>query len=309
MATILLFSKAFRRCASLRCLPAKGKIVISRAATLVIGLLVSAAVARADDATHPRPATAELKRHEKVLTIPTRPGVTVRVLLHRTRKAPKGVVVILPGGQGFLVTLQGRYTGFMRGAFSRAGFASAMVDAPSDQKSGLEDPPFDRFRLSAEHTTDLRAVIAAVKKEFPVPVYLFGHSMGAISVAHAAATLNDPDVRAVILAGGPTTRRERMWRAPTLSSAALHRITMPVLQVHHRDDGCSGATFDEASDYFRLLTASPRKLFIEARGGDPPTSQDACHGNNQHSFWGLRDKLAAMIVRWVAGEDVANILK
>jgi alpha-beta hydrolase superfamily lysophospholipase len=276
------------------------------AGALVIAAGGVSALAEDGQRRHPYPATAALRDYEKLLTFETRPGVTVRLHIAVPGETPKGVFLMFPGGTGFLVNARGRYYGMMRGQFRKNGYATAVMDAPSDQTSGMEDPPFDSFRHRETYTGDIRATIEKLKKAVPGPIYLFGHSMGAISAAHAAANVTDPDIRAVIMAGSPTRRRERMWHASTLMSAALHKIRIPALFVHNRDDQCSGATFDEASDYPRLLTASPRVTFLEASGGTSKNTSP-CYGQNYHSFSGIRAEVARAVIRWLNGENVTRV--
>ena len=115
---------------------------------------------------------------EEVITIPTRPGVTVSYLLVRDPSAtPKIVVVSFVGGFGAIGLGKraaagpvkfGPGTNFLirvRGSFADADFADAIVDAPSDQ---LPDGMRDEFRLGPEHSADIRAVIADLRKRFPL---------------------------------------------------------------------------------------------------------------------------------------------
>ena len=58
-----------------------------------------------------------------------------------------------------------------RARFASQGVLVAVVDTPSDHPGGL-----DGFRTSAAHADDIRAVIAALKQEAAVPVWLVGTS-------------------------------------------------------------------------------------------------------------------------------------
>lgn len=91
---------------------------------------------------------------EKVVDLPTRPGVTQRLLLTE-----------VPG-----VTV-------------------AVVDAPSDKQS----PPYlNGFRQRLEHVADLQAVIAWLRETAKAPVWLVGTSRGTQSAAHVATSLEAP---------------------------------------------------------------------------------------------------------------------
>ncbi len=260
-----------------------------------------------DDARHPRAPAAALGPDEKLPTVDTRPGVTVRLHIRTTQDPPKGIVLMFPGGNGFLVKAYG-YDDFLRPEFMQHGYATAVVDAPSDQGRGMAEPPYDRFRASASYARDIAAVVAVLKQEVPGPIYLFGHSMGTISAAHAAATVKDPDIRALVLASTPAGIRKRGGRGMTLLDVAIKRISIPVLLIQNRDDPCSGAGPQGAASYPPLLTSSPRVAFLEAPGGtDDGTARTCGGGNNHHSFYGIRDRLVRDAIRWLDGEDLIRI--
>ena len=63
-----------------------------------------------------------LARYEELVTLVTRPGVTVRVLLISPNAVPKGVFVFFPGGEGYLVNAEdGRPREFSSVSFVRRG--------------------------------------------------------------------------------------------------------------------------------------------------------------------------------------------
>lgn len=253
-----------------------------------------------------REPSQQLRSNEKLLTIETRPGVTVRVLLTVPSGAPRGIVLIYPGGAGFLVASSGVFYGAFRREFAALGFLAAVVDVPSDQPQGLEEGGrHDRFRIDPRHTQDGRTVIDRLRTQAPVPVYVMGHSMGAISAAHLGATVEGID--AIVLASSPTNRGGQGSNWTSIPSVSLNKIKTSVLLVHHEYDGCGGSTFDGAKQYPPLFTASARVSFIDVGGGPAPESSNPCVGNNYHSFFGLRRQVAAGIIRWLNGETVTRI--
>src|SRR5882724_8599259 len=158
-------------------------------AALALILLVSGGLALGG-----APAAAQ---EAVVVDLPTRPGVTVRLLLLVPARA-RAAVVMLPGSAG-LSSIPDRATAdWTRGgsmlvrsspAFRERGVMVAIVDAPSDRRRGLTTS----FRASAAHMEDVAAVIAEVRRRAGgVPVWLMGHSSGTISVANAAVQLAPP---------------------------------------------------------------------------------------------------------------------
>ena len=130
---------------------------------------------------------------ERVVDIPTRPGVTQR-FLYLSPENPKAAVILFPGGHGGLQISQDgspRWgaTNFVvrtRQEFADMGLSVVVIDAPSDRQS----PPFlGGFRQKAEHVEDVKAVIAWMRKQNNVPVWLVGTSRGTQSAAFIATSL------------------------------------------------------------------------------------------------------------------------
>jgi dienelactone hydrolase len=111
---------------------------------------------------------------ERVVDIPTRPGVTQRMVVLSPNK-PKGAVVLFAGGHGgLLIGSTAKFnwgeSNFLvrsRQLFASNGLMVAVVDVPSDRKN----PPYlGGFRQKPEHTADIRAVIAWLKQQHNIPV-------------------------------------------------------------------------------------------------------------------------------------------
>ncbi len=190
------------------------RIVVRRGVFLICALLAGGAERDAIGAERLTEFTGSLAANEELVTLNTRTGVTTRVVITKPTGAPKGIFLYYPGGKGFLVKSSDKLRGTIRRRFARRGYIGARVDVPSDQPSGLMDClDLERFRVKAEHTQDARAVIDALYARWPLPVYLIGISMGAISVAHIAATLDDRRVSGVVLLSSPGRRgSQRRWR-------------------------------------------------------------------------------------------------
>jgi len=97
---------------------------------------------------------------ERVVDIPTRPGVTQRILVLGPEK-PKATVILFAGGDGGLrLTPQGEVSwgkgNFLvrtRALFAQQGLLVAVIDAPSDHQV----PPYlSGFRQTREHATDVK---------------------------------------------------------------------------------------------------------------------------------------------------------
>src|SRR5512136_3119076 len=142
--------------------------------------------------------------YEAIEIVPTRPDVTVRLLVIKTNSKPTTALILFPGANGakHFGEKDGRFwvsrNFLMRSArdLATAGYIVAAVDAPSDQSFGMSDP----FRTSPQHAMDIRKIIAYLKEKHRVTsLYLVGTSKGTISAAYLASVFDDPSIGGVIL--------------------------------------------------------------------------------------------------------------
>jgi len=238
------------------------------------------------------------KTTEQIVDIPTRPGATQRLLVLKPPQ-PLASVVLLAGGHGGLRllpdgTIQWGKSNFLvrtRRLFAEQGLLVAVVDAPSDRQT----PPYlQGFRQTDEHTADLKAVIAWLRGQAAVPVWLVGTSRGTQSAAHAAIQLAG--------SGGPdglvltsTILSDRKGRPVT--AMALDTLRIPVLVVHHEQDGCALCAYGDVPALMRLLSHTPRHELMPMQGGD--NLGDPCEALAYHGFNGLDAELVPRIAAWM----------
>jgi len=105
---------------------------------------------------------------QKVIDIPTRPGVTQRIIL-LSPPDPQAAVILFAGGHGGLQVFangsmkwgEGNFLVRTRQLFADAGLTVAVIDVPSDRQS----PPFlSGFRQRPEHAADVKALIAWLRE-------------------------------------------------------------------------------------------------------------------------------------------------
>jgi hypothetical protein len=189
--------------------------------------------------------------------------------------------------------------------FHAAGFATALVDAPSDHpgEDGLKG-----FRLTGKHADDLGKVIADVRRRNGGPVWLVGTSRGTISAVNAAVRLEGPAaadglvLTSPITSGGKGVRRP--WAAQTVFDVRLTAIRMPVLVVGHAADTCI-RTPPSLNPRITARTSGVREQVVTVTGsgkGGGRRSVDACQGRTPHGFLGQEAEVAAGIARFVRGE-------
>jgi pimeloyl-ACP methyl ester carboxylesterase len=235
-----------------------------------------------------------------VKTLESRPGVTESFLLVQPETPPVASVVLFAGGEG-VINLQragnpswgrGNFLVRSRGLFAQEGFLVALLDVPSDHASG-----YGRFRVTREHAQDVAAVIADLRRQAPVPVWLVGTSRGTVSAANAAARLRDGGPDGLVLTSSVTRPSRNVTHS--VLDVALDEIRVPTLIVHHRQDGCSVNRFDEARLLPRRLERAPRVEFLAVDGGT--SSGDPCEGDAHHGFAGIAPDVVQAIAAWIRG--------
>jgi len=230
-------------------------------------------------------------------TIPSRPGVTQSFLLVRPAARPAAAVVLFAGGNGALKLgtgrpgLGGNFLVRNRARFAEHGLLVAVVDAPSDRPDGL-----DGFRTTASHADDVRAVIAALREDAAVPVWLVGTSMGTVSAANAAARLSAGGPDGLVLTS--TVTRQGRERPESIGDVRLKDIHVPTLVVHHRQDACRATPYADTVALMRELAGAPRRELLTFEGGAAPQS-GPCEGRAAHGYFGLDAEVVTAIVKWI----------
>lgn len=264
--------------------------------------------------TEPRAASGESACGE-VVRLPTHDRTTTSYSLTTpSAKSQERIsLVLLVGGGGHLNldgngcprTLKGNSLVRSLPHFRAAGFATALVDAPSDYpgEDGLKG-----FRLTAKHADDLGKVIADLRRRNRGPVWLVGTSRGTISAVNAAARLTGPAaadglvLTSPITSGGKGVRRP--WAAQTVFDVRLTAIQMPVLVIGHAADTCI-RTPPTLNGRITARTNGAREQVVAVTGGPGRRgrgqSVEACQGRTPHGFVGQEAEVAAGIARFVRG--------
>ncbi|MGH8689780.1 MAG: alpha/beta hydrolase, partial [Burkholderiales bacterium] len=186
-----------------------------------------------------------------------------------------------------------------RREFIRNGVLPVILDNPSDQQAG--EGMSDAFRESPKHGLDIGAVVAEVRKRYPgVPVFLVGTSRSTLSVAHLAKFLKGDVAGAVLSSSYFFTGGNRP--RTVLAGFDWSSLRIPVLVVHHEDDGCGATPYREAS---RLARQFP---LVTVQGGKPAES-GPCDPLSAHGFFGKEAETVDAIAGWMLGKPFTREIR
>ncbi|HTQ39202.1 MAG TPA: hypothetical protein VMJ32_09235 [Pirellulales bacterium] len=250
--------------------------------------------APAAPAAAPSPAPVAPKAYD----LPTRPDVTDRVLV-LAPKDPKAAVILLAGGNGGLqltpsgaiTTLAGNFLVRSRQMFVDQGFVTVLVDAPSDRQAA---PFLIGFRVTPQNVADMKAVIAWVKKQYKLPVWLVATSRGTQSAAYVATSLTGGDAPDGLVLTSTILNDNKEAAVPSM---ALNRVRIPVLIIHHTEDGCSKCPYSNVAALLAQFTAAPKKQLIPISGGQ--TRGDPCEAWAHHGFNGNEQEVVTQIANYI----------
>ncbi|MDH3241905.1 MAG: alpha/beta hydrolase [Alphaproteobacteria bacterium] len=245
--------------------------------------------------------TNAAEREEKVVQVPTRPGITVKFILRGQPHGNPPIVVLFAGGNG-LIDLDawngkgnpaGNFLVRTRKHWVKHGLLVAVPDAPSDRKGdGLL-----QWRTSRDHAADIRAIIAYLRRLSTGPAFLVGTSAGSISAAGAAARLPPGELSGIALTAS-VTRYARSGRRDRVQSVDLEKIRVPVLLAHHEDDQCYVTVPDDVAGLAKEFTNAPGVTIRMYRGGKNYYGPD-CGSRTAHGFRGIEKEVVADIAAWI----------
>ena len=227
---------------------------------------------------------APLWASTEVKDVPTRVGVTQRLLLLKPER-PVAVLVMFAGGErplgiaddGRLAWGSASLLVRISPLFMHSGFSIAIVDIPSDQQAA----PSSHFREGAEQAQDIAAILAFLRKDSPVPVWLIGTGSGTTSVLNAAIRLQKNGADGIVLTSG----------IPVESGGSLTpqlgKIRVPTL-VMRKADTCRPDPQTDLSSIIAALKNSPKAEEITVRA-EVEADTDPCQIPPGHGYLGLEN--------------------
>ncbi len=238
----------------------------------------------------------------ELLQLASAKGTTLPCLLLSASASPRAVAILFPGGSGYvglgsrpLGTVLGPRGNFLvRSAphFVDPDLAVLVIDCPSDVRTGMDDD----FRMGDRHLADIRTVLAALRARFrEAKVFLVGTSRGTVSAAYAAEALGKSIDGLVLTSTVFASNKQHLG----LSRFRFDALTMPLLLVHHAEDGCTVCPYSMAE---RLAA---RAALVTVRSGLAPES-GPCDPLSNHGFFGREAEVARAIRAWMLGQPFAR---
>ena len=153
------------------------------------------------------------------------------------------------------------------------------------------------FRTSREHAVDIGAVIARLRHDDAVPVWLVGTSMGTVSAASVAARLGAEGPDGLVLISSVTRThpymRESLTRFPWSASACRRSWSTTVAIA------CETARYEDAADLPSRLTGGQARGARSAGGRSAGSSGLPCGPESPHAFLGIEDVLFDRVASWI----------
>ena len=228
--------------------------------------------------------------------------VQIDVLIGRpNEKQPKAAIILMPGGDGRLKfnnfarpnRLKKNFLVRSRDVLRRAGYVTALLDAPSDRlkRPGL----LAGYRASKTHVTrDIAPIALRLRETFRAPVFIIGISRGAVSAANAARRLGSELAGAALLSALTLPNR----KGATINNVMLDKITIPTLFIHHVSDRCPVTPLHGARASFESMRGSKAAVrWTTVTGG--ADGSPACKGKSYHGFWKAEGQALGHMKFWL----------
>jgi hypothetical protein len=199
--------------------------------------------------------------------------------------SPKATLIYIPGGEGRLglkperKNLGGFYAATLKplsdSNLSSGGLNVVVFDSPVPLPVGANYPV---SRTSAEHLARIESVVRYYRDNYGVPVWLMGHSNGAVSLTEFFSMLQREN-RTDLIAGA-------IYSSARNGARFDSKTQLPILFLAHEQDGCAKSTTYNSRRVFEDQRSSNKQRlnYVLIRGGESQ-AQDVC-SSGFHMFFG-----------------------
>jgi len=232
-----------------------------------------------------------LNAQADIILVPFQGSATPTVYWEKPES--KGVLIFMPGGSGsFNLTKKSNPQPFwvLRSLFQsttpKGDFDLVVMDSDSTLEGNFGDPWFRlAARRSSDHIDRMKSTIEFYKKKTQKPVYLIGHSNGAVSIAEF---LNQSPGNQKMVAG-------LIFSGSRNETEVKQSLDIPILVMHHQNDPNRWTRFPDAEKLFDKVKNSNQSSTVmsivkggQDEGGDPSHS-------GRHMYAGAVDEAAGLV--------------
>ena len=155
--------------------------------------------------------------------------------------------------------------------------------------------------MSETQLADTRAIVDYLREKYSLPIWVMGTSASSLTAAYAAAHM--PDAFHGVVLTSSVTRVKPEWAVydeypQGTASVKLGEISVPVVLVSNREDGCNLSPSEDTELIRERLINSPRVEVKYYSGGDTPRSKP-CNALSRHGFLGLEDQVVGDLVTFI----------
>jgi hypothetical protein len=141
-------------------------------------------------------------------------------------------------------------------------------------------------------------VITYLREKADIPVWLVGTRRGTESAAQAAIqSTRHPD--GLVLTSSMTAKN---GRGTAVTEMKLDRITLPVLIVAHKSDGCWATEPQYAETIKERLTGARTVTLKYFQGGRVPGT-NPCQALSYHGFFGIEREVIDFIAAFIKAQS------
>jgi len=202
---------------------------------------------------------------------------------------PRVTLIFIPGGEGRIGLLPDRKAlGGFYGAtlkplsdasLTSGSFNVVVFDSPVNLPVGTHYP---YSRQGSEHLLRIESVVRYYKELYALPVWIMGHSNGAVSITEFYKMLQKSQKESLV--------EGAIYSSARNGSSFNDNTNMPVLFLAHERDGCEKSNPSQSRDvYEQLRKNDPQRVeYVLIRGGEPQ-SQHPCN-SGFHMFYGAGEE-------------------
>jgi len=227
---------------------------------------------------------------EKGFFIGSEPSMT----MYWQGQGSKAVLIFIPGGEGYIGLKPGQtdhrsqfhqmLKRLTNPALTSGKFDVVLLDSPTELSPRQ---PYPSARGSRDHLIRIESAVRYYKEKTRLPVWVMGHSNGGISLSEFVKHLqkeNKANLVAGLIASG--IRSESYFDAP---------LDMPVLFMHHKQDGCPRTSPDASNSTYMKVKEFNKSVteFVYVTEGQSESNNPCRSGF--HMYYGASDESAKII--------------